>query len=436
MNKKLVFGLSATFFVAGAFWACGSGDVIQYDNNLEGLAKASVEGIGGQEIQEAMALCLQDAACSAEMQSAPDLQPQSSEDVQSSSAATPKSSTGLSWATQSSTVQQPASSMVIVQRSSSSAYVISSGTSTAVQSSSSAVITTPGGDVGTCEPAKNPINRGESTAWKMTKNATLSAAAVLGADFTWTFGEDASPATSSKHGNMSSDAITYAGSGVKTATLDFVYNGSKTTMQCAPLQVNGAAITGCKCTYAAEQVDVAVDGTAAWTVTGCTSQGANITTYTWGGDGVTGDGTAATAVLTEKGQSVTPTLLVGNDDNTQQAVTCPAVSAIDGRVPDYEFKDQGDANAIKFEGDVDATVVFSLPDGWHNGNTGNCTFACQVDRGQGGNGQISGTLGTYKVSGGDYVTTEIPVSATVGGNALPFKLSVGSNAGVTCKLAW
>jgi hypothetical protein len=434
MNKKLVFGLSATFFVAGAFWACGSGDVIEYDGNLEGLAELSAEGIGGKEIQEAMALCLQDATCSAEMQSAPDLQPESSADVQSS-ASTPKSSTGLSWATQSSATQQPASSMVIVQRSSSSTYVVASGTSTAVQSSSSAVITTPGGDVGTCEPAKATINRGESTAWKMTKNATLSAAAVLGADFTWTFGEDASPNTSSKHGNMSSDAITYATSGVKTATLDFVYNGSKTTMQCAPLQVNGAAITGCKCTYAAEQVDVAVDGTAAWTVTGCTSQGANITTYTWGGDGVTGDGTAATAVLTEKGQNVTPTLLVGNDDNTQQAVTCPMVSAIDGRVPDYEFKASGNTNAITFKGDVDATVVFNLPSGWHGGDS-ECNFACQVTRGQGGNGAISGTLGTMKIAGNDYVKITMPVSSTTGGTALPFKVTVSPNEAIICSVEW
>ena len=333
MNKKLVFGLSATFFVAGAFWACGSGDVIEYDGNLEGLAELSAEGIGGKEIQEAMALCLQDATCSAEMQSAPDLQPESSADVQSS-ASTPKSSTGLSWATQSSATQQPASSMVIVQRSSSSTYVVASGTSTAVQSSSSAVITTPGGDVGTCEPAKATINRGESTAWKMTKNATLSAAAVLGADFTWTFGEDASPATSSKHGNMSSDAITYATSGVKTATLDFVYNGSKTTMQCAPLQVNGAPIKGCVCKAASETVDVAVDGTAVWTVTGCTSQGANITTYTWGGDGVTGEGTSATATLAAKGDVIQPTLVVGNDDNTVLNVTCPAVKAVDSEIPE------------------------------------------------------------------------------------------------------
>ncbi len=234
--------------------------------------------------------------------------------------------------TSSSSALQPTSSLVIVQRSSSSAFVISSGTS--VQSSSTVPIVTPGGDVGTCEPAKATINRGESTAWKMTKNATLSAAAVLGADFTWTFGEDASPATSSKHGNMSSDAITYATSGVKTATLDFVYNGSKTTMQCSPLQVNGAAITGCKCTAASETVDVAEGGAASWTVSGCTTQGANITTYTWGGAGVTGEGTSAAATLAAKGDVIQPTLVVANDDNTVLNVTCPAVKAVDSEMPE------------------------------------------------------------------------------------------------------
>jgi hypothetical protein len=254
----------------------------------------------------------------------------------------------------------------------------------------------------------------------MTKNATLSAAAVLGADFTWTFGEDASPATSSKHGNMSSDAITYAGSGVKTATLDFVYNGSKTTMQCAPLQVNGAAITGCKCTYAAEEVDVSVDGTAAWTVTGCTSQGANITTYTWGGDGVTGDGTAATAVLTEKGQEVAPTLLVGNDDNTQQAVTCPTVTAIDARAPDYEIAKANDEVTVA-AGKTSITMGGTSPQG--------CQFYCKQAEGS----AVTVTLGGTKTtcSSGCYHFNVTATTANCAGVQ-----SFETTAEVTCGANW
>jgi hypothetical protein len=251
----------------------------------------------------------------------------------------------------------------------------------------------------------------------MTKNATLSAAAVLGADFTWTFGEDASPATSSKHGNMSSDAITYATSGVKTATLDFVYNGSKTTMQCAPLQVNGAAITGCKCTYAAEQVDVAVDGTAAWTVTGCTSQGANITTYTWGGDGVTGDGTAATAVLTEKGQNVTPTLLVGNDDNTQQEVTCDAVKAIDSNIPDYIIEATQGTGAIDIPAGTN-TVHIAVD------CSQNSTFFCN------GEGQINAKVGGTTITGSHYASGKIDSKYCSGSASVEVTLNIAAKCGV------
>jgi hypothetical protein len=106
-------------------------------------------------------------------------------------------------------------------------------------------------------------------------------------------------------------------------------------------EVVSAAITGCKCTATSETVDVTEGGVAAWTVTGCVSQGANITTYTWEGAGVTGEGTSATATLAAKGDVIQPTLVVGNDDNTLQDVTCPAVKAIDSNTPDYVLEFEG-----------------------------------------------------------------------------------------------
>lgn len=430
MNKKLVFGLSATFFVAGAFWACGSGDVIQYDNNLEGLAKASVEGIGGQEIQEAMALCLQDAACSAEMQSAPDLQPQSSEDVQSSSAATPKSSTGLSWANQSSMAQQPASSMVIVQRSSSSAYVISSGTSTALQSSSSETIVTPGGDVGTCAPQKSEINRGESTVWVMTKNPSLNAQAILTATFDWTFGEDAQPGESHKEKNLSSDAITYGTSGVKNATLVFTSGGKASTMQCSPLQVNGAPITGCKCAAASETVDVAEGGVVTWSIAGCVSSGANVTGYTWGGTGVTGEGTNGTATLAAKGDVAVATVIVANDDNTKTTVECPSVKAVDSNIPDFEIKKTNDK--VTFTKSGEFALVVSLPDGWHNQDQ-YCTLACN-----GGNSAYSIEIDGITLAGTNYQAAQnkVLVAHTIGGYSMPVTATIPDGESVTCEISW
>ena len=121
-------------------------------------------------------------------------------------------------------------------------------------------------------------------------------------------------------------------------------------------EVVGAAITGCKCTATSETVDVTEGGVAAWTVTGCVSQGANITTYTWGGAGVTGEGTSAAASLAAKGDVIQPTLVVGNDDNTLQDVTCPAVKAIDSNTPDYVFDKNSAIRGLRFEGDRKSVV--------------------------------------------------------------------------------
>ena len=99
--------------------------------------------------------------------------------------------------------------------------------------------------------------------------------------------------------------------------------------------MNGAAITGCKCAAAASSVDVALGQSASWTVSGCTSRGATITGYTWGGAGVTGSGTTAVGAVAAKGDVVQASVIVENDDNTKQTVTCPAVKAIDSNIPDY-----------------------------------------------------------------------------------------------------
>ena len=194
----------------------------------------------------------------------------------------------------------------------------------------------------TCGPEKKTISRGESTVWKMVKSTSMTASELMSSDFEWTFGDGATPATSSRRGNTSSDAVTYATSGVKTASLTYVPpTGGAKTIACDPLQVNGAAITGCKCTATSEAVDVAEGGAASWTVSGCTTQRANITTYTWGGAGVTGEGTSAAATLAAKGDVIQPTLVVENDDNTVVNVTCPAVKAVDSKMPDYVLEFEG-----------------------------------------------------------------------------------------------
>ena len=218
------------------------------------------------------------------------------------------------------------------EKSSSSSSEEMSSSSSEKSSSSSAVSSSslmgPGSEYGYCMPVKTPIERGERTAWKMVKSASLSAQVVLNADFDWTFA-DGTPATSAKHGNMSSDEITYASAGEKTARLTFtpMGSGSGVDIECAPLQVKGAAITECECS-ASQSGNVAVGSTVEWTVSGCQSDGANIVVYEWGG-GVTGEGASATATFAEINEVIQPTLVVSNDDNTSLQVECPAVTAVE-----------------------------------------------------------------------------------------------------------
>ncbi|WP_294958934.1 hypothetical protein [uncultured Fibrobacter sp.] len=199
-------------------------------------------------------------------------------------------------------------------------------------------------------------------------------------------------------------------------------------------EVVGAAITGCKCAAASETVDVAEGGVAAWTVTGCTTQGANITTYTWGGAGVTGEGTSATATLAAKGDVIQPTLVVGNDDNTLQDVTCPAVKAIDSNTPDYVFDKNSAIRGLRFEGNVNTTILFDMPPDWIT-EENDCSFMCSVERGLNGDGEVSGNLGPYNLKGEDFIQKHILVSLTIGGNTLPFVMNIGDNEGITCYLA-
>jgi hypothetical protein len=252
----------------------------------------------------------------------------------------------------------------------------------------------------------------------VTKAATASPQEFLNkAEYVWTFA-DGTPATSTKTGNMSSDAITYATSGVKTASLLLTTNsGVQVTMDCSPLQVNGAAITGCKCKAAATTVDVAEGGAASWSVTGCASQGANITTYTWGGLGVAGDGPVAAAVLAAKGDVVQPTLLVGNDDNTQQEVTCDAVKAIDSNIPDYIIEATQGTGAIDIPAGTN-TVHIAVD------CSQNSTFFCN------GEGQINAKVGGTTITGSHYASGKIDSKYCSGSASVEVTLNIAAKCGV------
>lgn len=329
-KKSVVFGVGAAIFSA-AFWACGSGEVITYDQDLEGTAEFNLGNISDAEVAKAIADCLADTlGCAIEMRNAGPLPTSADGSAQSSSRT--QNPTSSNQGPRSSMIQQ--SSMTFVNQSSSSPTFASSG-GTVLQSSSS-VYVGPGAEYGSCAPETNPINHGGGTVWKMTKNPSVEGQVIVNASYSWAFDGGATPATSTARGKTNTETIVYATSGVKNATLTFTPpGGTPVAIQCAPLQVNGAAITGCKCAAAASSVDVALGQSASWTVSGCTSRGATITGYTWGGAGVTGSGTTAVGAVAAKGDVVQASVIVENDDNTKQTVTCPAVKAIDSNIPDY-----------------------------------------------------------------------------------------------------
>ena len=411
---------------ATAFWACGEGNINGKDLN-DDIAMASNE----QDLQTLKDNAIEDCRitpdCYLKYQGyleGTDV-PTSVDNPTSSASLTPQSSNSL--------IIPGLSSSIKIARSSSSINIIDDPG----ESSSSGPAPITDDKFGTCAPAKNPINKGTSVQWKFTANSKypgFDALKIAKATYTWTFAADAVDDLSGK--GTTSGNITYPNSGATTASVTVLYDGTPITVACDPLQVNGAEITGCTC-----EPDVAIPDVAngpvsvTWSVSKCATVGATITGYEW--TGATGTGESATAAFSEKDQEITPTVVVSNDDNTKQSFTCSAVKAIDASKPDYEFTDQGNTNAIPFVGNVDATVVFNLPSGWHGaGDAGTCTFACQVDRGGTGDGKITGSIGTVEIDGGDYVTATIDVANTIGGKSLPFVLNVGSNAGASCFVAW
>lgn len=423
MKKKLLISLSSIGLAAG-FWACGSGSVEPLNEETDGYVKAMLETQSidfASQVADVKKQCSEDIACMNEMAKAND----GAIMIESSAAPEPESSSDPAPQVSSSSRFNPFSSMgPIGQLSSSSSAPIP------VQTSSSSEALPPG-TLGTCAPATATVELNSPVTWNFEWAEPKPAANVmLSATFTWAF-EGGSPAVGEKR----SASTSYATSGTKTASVTVNAGGATQTATCS-VNVNGAPITGCSCLPTNIQPDVAAGESATWTASGCKTT-ANITGYSWSGATADATGLVATAPVAAKGDVVSGvSFTVSNDDNTKVTIPCDDAVAMDATKPDYEFKESGNTNAISFTGNVDATVVFSLPSGWHGSDAGTCTFACQVDRGGGGDGKISGTLGTYEVAGGDYVTTSIPISATTGGNAMAFKLNVGSNAGVSCHVAW
>ena len=425
MNKKLLIGLSSMALVAG-FWACGEGsvEVIEEqsdDEMIQALLSTGNMNFGASDIKKAKDACMNDIACFNEMTKA-----QGAAIVESSSEEASSSSTVLS-----STV---ASSSSDGFKFSSIGPIgdLSSSSEIAPPPQSSSSEDKPLTGLGDCGPASETVELNEETTWKFSMGPSFGGiSAITSAQFEWTF-EGGTPATSTVARSVNSGKVSYGKSGVKTATVKVSLGstGSETITCSKSLQVNGIPIKGCKCVATNPSPDIAAGESASWAVTGCTSTGANIISYTW--KGATGEGTEATAAVTTKGQTVSGvTVSIANDDNTVVTEQCPSATAINSDIPD--FKIEATADRVTFDKAGEYSLVADLPQGWHNSDQ-TCTVFCN-----GGNASYSVSIDGITISGINYVAVQnkLQVAHTIGKYAMPVKVTLGSdNAPIECGIGW
>jgi hypothetical protein len=309
------------------------------------------------------------------------------------------------------------SSSIKIARSSSSINIIDDP----VESSSGAAPITDD-SFGSCAPLKNPINKGEKVQWQFKANSKypgFDALKIAKATYTWSFAADAVDDLSGK--GTTSGNITYPNSGATTASVTVLYDGTPITVACEPLQVNGDPIT---CTVAAAGGDITTDaGVATWTAT-CTS-GSDITSYVWDGTDAGPTGNTFTYTFAAKGDTHTPTLKVGNSDNTVETVTCPEVIATDASIPDY-ILDATTKSVTVPAGTSVVTASYTKTDiVWNGEITGmKCNFYCQSSS----NDAMDITVDGVAMAGPNYITGQIPCESLVEG----YQLKIVSNMEVTC----
>ena len=256
----------------------------------------------------------------------------------------------------------------------------------------------PGNDVGSCapDPSLATVNVGEKTTWKFTRGSAVATTDLIKATFTWNF-EGGTPSTATATGASGlSQSVSYAASGSHGATVTVTLGASSYPVTCSPVQVNGAAITGCKCSTSATSVDYTATPDVAWAVTGCTT-GAGLTlSYEW--DGAPGT-EAYVKTFTAANPGYVPKLVVKNDDNTMIEVkTCPAVKITDG--PEFEITTTQAAGAIKLPKGTSSVVLST--DAYNN------TVFCNVNRDDSPSGALNGTVNKTAIKGSDYIAVSMP----------------------------
>jgi len=426
MNKKLAFGFAA-LCATGAFVACGDGSIVSTDAT-DKLAKASAQ----TDLTELDTTDIKNLMIASGITPDAGTFGSATSTAQSSAAATNGTSSAATATSSStgSTLGQPTGGVTGGGSSLGTTSSASTGTETAA--SSAAAVVSGDATKGSCKPSLPSIDRGGSTTWTYeppegTTIQTLTALATK--QFTWTFA-DGTPGTSVGKG-LTSEAVTYAASGTKTASVTFDYRtGSEETIECTPLEVKGAPVTGCTCT-APETVDLDGEASVAvpWTVADCVSEDPTFT-YFW--NGTAGEASFATSA-TAKGDVAPPKLVVKNSDNGMMEVTtCPSVKVLNAADPDYKFEDP--AVPVEFTAADTYTLVGNLPADWHQNQGTTCSISCNVT---GGNDKVSVTIDGTELSGSNYITAStITIAHTIGGYAMETVVDMPAGYSVSCSVGW
>jgi hypothetical protein len=161
-----------------------------------------------------------------------------------------------------------------------------------------------------------------------------------------------------------------------------------------------------------------------WTVSKCESEDKTFS-YEWE-EGMTPDEDSASASMTlDEKITYTPKVTVRNSDNGSMVVTCNAVNTVDSDHPEFEFKEQNEEIELPAG---ESTVYFNMPQNWHNGDAGNCTFSCNKI----GDNPVTVTLGSFTPATNYYVEIKVPISSTIGMTSMKLTLSGPAK----CKLGW
>ena len=373
MNKKFYIGTLAVG-IAASFWACGSGEIIK-PNEFDGTM--------GYPDEEDPTMGIDAGAFKAYC-------PECVAQVSSSSTA-PK--TQKSSSSRQTLPGLSSSSKIVINTSSSAEPGIASSSSQSgpvflYSSSSSAPVVQPGGDVGTCAPEKDTYESGESVIWKFERGSAITGQDYLKSKSVWTTA-DGTPAASEVLTGVSgrTHKVTYATSGKHNASVQITTaTGAVHNVTCTPVQVNGAPITGCKCVAAEKNPDISVGG--AWTISGCSSTGANIVGYEWAGALADPTNPAkASQAFTAKNQAAAPIVSVSNDDNTVIQVPCDTVVSVDANDPDYPLTFEGSSIPSAADVSIDIPlnkeaciqVSFKWEGGW---TPNNISLLCDVTAAQ------------------------------------------------------